>query len=140
MWTLWNKITSQKIAFENFMKWGLKGGISIYADSGPPGYVLWCCIRICHQLLTFIQIGSGHTVNQILICTNKESSKSTQNSGLKYVQIVQPNYLSYVAGKFDYFILLTKLVFSLTNLSFRNYKWKANYWFLIIKEEFLQKL
>ena len=44
------------------MKWDLKGGISIYADSGSPRYVLWCCVRICHQLLTFIQIGSGHTV------------------------------------------------------------------------------
>ena len=48
------------------MKWGLKGGISIYADSGPPRYVLWCCFRICHQLLTFIQIGSGHTVSLVL--------------------------------------------------------------------------
>ena len=25
------------------MKWGLKGGISIDADSGPHRYVLWCC-------------------------------------------------------------------------------------------------
>ena len=41
---------------------GLKGGISIDADSGPPGYVLWCCGGICHQLLTFFQIGCGHTV------------------------------------------------------------------------------
>ena len=44
------------------MKWGLKGGISIHADSGPPRYVLWCCGCICHELLTFIQIGCGHTV------------------------------------------------------------------------------
>ena len=44
------------------MKWGLKGGISIDADSGPPRYVLWCCSGICHQLLTFFQIGCGHTV------------------------------------------------------------------------------
>ena len=44
------------------MKWGLKGGISIDADSGPPRYVLWCCGGICHQLLTFFQIGCGHTV------------------------------------------------------------------------------
>ena len=44
------------------MKWGLKGGISIYADSGPPRYVLWCCGCICHKVLTFIQIGCGHTV------------------------------------------------------------------------------
>ena len=44
------------------MKWGLKGGISIDADSGPPRYVLWCSGGICHQLLTFFQIGCGHTV------------------------------------------------------------------------------
>ena len=44
------------------MKWGLKGGISIDADSGPPRYVLWCCGGIYHQQDTFIQIGSGHTV------------------------------------------------------------------------------
>ena len=42
---------------------GLKGGISIDADSGPPRYVLWCCGGICHQLLTFFQIGRGHTVD-----------------------------------------------------------------------------
>ena len=35
------------------MKWGLKGGISVDADSGPPRYVLWCCGGICHQLLIF---------------------------------------------------------------------------------------
>jgi len=62
MWTLWNKIYFIKTVFENFMKWGLKGGISIDADSGPPRYVLWCCGGICHQPDTFIQIGSGHTV------------------------------------------------------------------------------
>ena len=44
------------------MKWGLKGGISIDADSGPPRYVLWCCGGICHQVLIFFQIGCGHTV------------------------------------------------------------------------------
>ena len=44
------------------MKWGLKGGISIDADSGPLRHVLWCCGSICHQLLTFIQICYGHTV------------------------------------------------------------------------------
>ena len=25
-------------------------------------YVLWCCDSICHEVFTFIQIGSGHTV------------------------------------------------------------------------------
>ena len=48
------------------MKWGLKGGISIDADSGPPRYVLWCCGGICHQLLTFFKIGCGHTVPFLL--------------------------------------------------------------------------
>ena len=43
---------------------GLKGGISIYADSGSLMYVLWCCGSICHQPFTFIQIGFGHTVHQ----------------------------------------------------------------------------
>ena len=45
------------------MKWGLKGGISIDTDSGPLGYVLWCCgSRSQDFFFTFIQIGSGHTV------------------------------------------------------------------------------
>ena len=48
--------------FWNFMKWGLKGGISIDADSGPPMYVLWCCGGICHQLLNSFKIGCGHSV------------------------------------------------------------------------------
>ena len=50
---------------------GLKGGISIDADSGPLRYVLWCCGGICHQPDTFIQIGSGHTVKctiYVIIC------------------------------------------------------------------------
>ena len=46
------------------MKWGLKGGISIDADSGPSRYVLWCCGGICHQPDTFFKIGSGHTVKE----------------------------------------------------------------------------
>ena len=41
------------------MKWGLKGGISIDADSGPPRYVLG---GISQEFFAFIQIGSGHTV------------------------------------------------------------------------------
>ena len=52
------KILVWKKNFWNFMKWGL----SIDADSGPPRYVLWCCGGICHELLTFFQIGCGHTV------------------------------------------------------------------------------
>ena len=39
---------------------GLKGGISIVAEGLLITYVL--CDSICHQLFTFIQIGSGHTV------------------------------------------------------------------------------
>ena len=52
--------------FKNFWKFlfleiyiikkGLKGGISIDADSGPPRYVLWCCGGICHQLLFFLRL------------------------------------------------------------------------------------
>ena len=41
-------------------------GISIDADSESPTCVLWCCGGICHQLLTFFQIGCGHTVNYFL--------------------------------------------------------------------------
>ena len=49
--------------FQNLLQKNvLKGRILIYADSGPPRYVLWCCVCICYQPLTFIQIGSGHTV------------------------------------------------------------------------------
>ena len=44
------------------MKWGLKGGISIDTDSGPVGYVLWCCGSRSQDFFIFIQIGSGHTV------------------------------------------------------------------------------
>ena len=40
-----------------------KGGILNDADSGPPRYVLWCCNGICQDFFTFIQIGSGHTVD-----------------------------------------------------------------------------
>ena len=52
--------------FENLLhKKCLKGGISIYADFGPPRYILWWCDGICHEVLTFFQIGSGHTVPSI---------------------------------------------------------------------------
>ena len=59
------------------MMWGLKGGISIDADSWPPRYVIWCCGGICHELLTFIQIGWGHTVYAFIqkILQNWLSSK-----------------------------------------------------------------
>ena len=51
----------RKTVFENFMKWSLKGGISI-DGSCPPRYILWCCGSMYHQPDTFIQIGSGDTV------------------------------------------------------------------------------
>ena len=41
--------------------------------------VLWCCGGICHEVLTFIQIGCGHTVSLLgwqpfsLICNKKNS-------------------------------------------------------------------
>ena len=57
------KIRSDPKNFENLHKNKcLKGGISIYADSRSPRYVLWCCSGICHRVLTFFQIGCGHTV------------------------------------------------------------------------------
>ena len=58
-------VSSKKNFFWNFMKWGLKGGISIEADSGPPRYVLWCCGGICHQLPNFFKIGCCHTVTSM---------------------------------------------------------------------------
>ena len=59
---MWNKIYLKKTFFEKFMKRGLKGGISIDADYGHLGYALWCCGSRSQDFLTFIQIGSGHTV------------------------------------------------------------------------------
>ena len=67
MWTLWNTIYFRKNSFVQFYELRSERGISIDADSGPPRYLLWCCGGICHELLTFIQIGCGHTV---LVATN----------------------------------------------------------------------
>ena len=39
-------------------------GNSIDADSDPLRYVLWCCGSRSQEDFTFIQIGSGHTVEQ----------------------------------------------------------------------------
>ena len=39
------------------MKWGLKGGISIDTDSGPLGYVFWCCGSRSWEVLTFFRLG-----------------------------------------------------------------------------------
>ena len=71
------------------MKWGLKGEISIDADSGPLGYVLWCCGSIFQQLFTFIQIGSGHTcVWFIYVLTQKEHTiwiKAVMCQNLRFI-------------------------------------------------------
>ena len=66
------------------MRWGLTGGISIYADSGPPRYVLWCCSGICHEVLTFFQIGCGHTVVLELLL---------RRIRFKYLQFDQSHYI-----------------------------------------------
>ena len=51
---MYNKIYfKKKTIFQNFMKWGLKGGISINTDSGPLGYVLWCCGSRSSRLFYF---------------------------------------------------------------------------------------
>ena len=65
------------------MKWGLKGGISIDADSGPPRYVLWCCGGICHQPDTFIKVGCGHTVCQVLVQGDHISTETDSDSTSK---------------------------------------------------------
>ena len=71
------KFRSNPKIFENFHFWkftpkkSLKGGISIYADFGPPRYVLWCCGGICHELLIFFQIGCGHTVSYFTLFFQK---------------------------------------------------------------------
>ena len=69
------------------MKWGLKGGISIDADSGPPRYVLWYCGGICHQPDTFIQIGFGHTVPKLKDFKSSNCSVSAPwvNASIWYV-------------------------------------------------------
>ena len=56
----------QKNFFWNFMKWGLKGEISIDADSGPPKYVLWCCWFDCYC------IGQIYVGNFAKICDLSE--------------------------------------------------------------------
>ena len=58
--------TLKKTVFENFMKWGLKGGSQLIQTRGSLGYVLWCCSSSSQDFFTFIQIGSGHTVGSAL--------------------------------------------------------------------------
>ena len=59
-------LLNKKTDFENFMKWGLKEGNTIDADSGPLRYFLWCCVSICQELFTFIYTGFGHTVHTVI--------------------------------------------------------------------------
>ena len=61
------RFTSLETVFENFMKWGPKGGILILVENGPPGFYLWCCGDHWHGFLTFIQIAHGHTVKMLKI-------------------------------------------------------------------------
>ena len=58
-----NNIYFIKNSFWNFHVWGLKGWISIDADSGPLRYILWCCGSRHQEEFTFIQIGLSHTVS-----------------------------------------------------------------------------
>ena len=64
------KFWSDTKIFENLLhKKGLKGGISIDADSGPPRYVL-CTLMLRWYLSPspyFFQIGCGHTVVNVSI-------------------------------------------------------------------------
>ena len=52
-----------KLTFQTktvFGNWGLKGGISIDADSGPLDAG---CDSISHEVFNCILVGSGHTVS-----------------------------------------------------------------------------
>ena len=44
----------------------MKRRVSIDTDSGPHGYVLWSYGSRSQEFFTFIQIGSGHTVYNLL--------------------------------------------------------------------------
>ena len=97
------------------MKWGLKDGISIYADSEPPRYVLWCCGCISHEVLTFIQIGCCHTVND---------SVSRGSTAFLLKSMTQPKslyrsrarrYLAYFKFITKFYRIFSGLVFILYN-------------------------
>ena len=64
MWVLWSKIYFTRNSFwKSYEVKAERGGFQLMQILGLLGmYLLWCCGSICHQLLTFIQIGSGHTV------------------------------------------------------------------------------
>ena len=84
-------LQNKKQIFEIFMKRGLKEGISIDADSGPLGYVLWCCGSRSWEVFTFYQIGFGHTVLFI-----------SPNFNCKLFQIALPNNQSQLVLNWNY--------------------------------------
>ena len=56
-------VSLKKTSFEILWSEVWKGGFQLMLILGLLGtYVLWCCGGICHQVLTFVQIGCGHTV------------------------------------------------------------------------------
>jgi hypothetical protein len=67
-------------------KWYLKGGISIYTDSGLLGYVLWCCGSRSQDFFTFIQIYYGHTVlGLVLPCAQRYKYRVLQTIQIKLI-------------------------------------------------------
>ena len=113
------------------MKWGLKGGISIYADSGPPRYVLWCCCCICHEVLTFFQIGCGHTVRASVACKNQSFRswllcKNLNNS------ILAPKIMEGWNNQLYFFCKLLRLCHLSTSDIKKNF---CNLWFSFCKNE-----
>ena len=119
-----------------FMKWGLKEGISIDADSGPPRYVLWCSGGICHQVLTFIQIGCGHT-EQCYISIGLLQIQNEENVGepflrkqvwsLKFLFIlVLQNHWRFL-DFFMIFIILFKLLVTVYCLVFFSWFFYSNF-------------
>ena len=75
----------RKTVFENFMKWSLKGGISIDTDSGMLRYALWCCGRRSQDFFTFIQIVSNHTVSYCIFLTEYNNQFRAMN--LKFYKL-----------------------------------------------------
>ena len=75
---------------------GLKGGISIDADSGPHGYVLWCCGSRSQDFFTFIQVGPGQSIlwNTAVI--------SKKNPTLKNFKITLEQIFRTVKGQDNY--------------------------------------
>ena len=69
-----------------FIKNVWKVGFQLMLILGRLGmYVLWCCVGICHEVLTFFQIGYGHSI----LCYYSKAKKSdTKSFGL--AQYVNP--------------------------------------------------